>query len=103
MRKLLLIGAGLAVVGGGAAMAQMPPHGPNDDGPGDRGMGGRERMEMMGHMHHRDGGDDAARFRFKRGDMEIDIRCSDREPTQACVAGASALLDKLANAQPKTQ
>ncbi len=108
MRKLILIGAGVAVLaGGGVALAQMPPGGPDgpmSQGRGSQGMGPEgqhERWQMMEHMRqrHREGG--AAAFRFRKGDMEVGIRCSDREPTQVCVAAASALIDRLANTQPK--
>lgn len=110
MRKLLMIAVGMAALGGGVALAQMPPGGPDGQqgmqgmqgmhGMGQQGMGRHERWEMMEHEHDRHGGG-AAAFRFRKGDMEVGIKCSDREPTQACVSAASALLDKL-NAAPKT-
>ncbi len=143
MKKYLLIGTGIALLGGGAALAQMSPHdmdhGGMDHGGMDRGgmdrggmdrdgmdrdgmdrggmdRGGMDRMdgpgsrgpgmmpphewEMMHGRHH--GGGEAASFRFKRGDMEIGIKCSEREPTQVCVNAASMLLDKLNNAPTPT-
>lgn len=100
MKKILLVGAGLALfAGGGVAMAQMPPggqDGPGPHGPGP-GMGPRERMEMMQHMRMPPRG---AAFRFRRGDAEIDVRCAEREPMQACVAAATALMDKVTSLQP---
>ena len=94
MRKVFLIGTGLALLGGGGvALAQVPPGGP--DGM-ERDTGPHERMEMH-HMHMRPRG---AAFRFRKGDTEIDIRCAVREPMQACVAAASALMDKVSSMQP---
>lgn len=37
-----------------------------------------------------------ASFRIQRGDVRLGVRCAPNEPMQACVAAASALLDKVA-------
>lgn len=103
MKKFLLIGTGvLFLAGTGAAFAQMPPNGPGGD---EDHMGpphGPHMMEMMHHhweqMHHEeDNGAMAggAAFRFRRGDMEIGIKCAEEEPTFVCVRAAGMLLDKL--------
>jgi hypothetical protein len=98
MRKILLAGTGLMLLaGGGVALAQMPPGGPGGRG-GPDDMEAHGRMEMHHHMRMRPG----AAFRFRRGDAEIDVRCAVREPMQACVAAASALLDKVSSLPSKT-
>jgi hypothetical protein len=64
-------------------------------------------MRMMRRMHEREQGprpDPAAHFRFRRGDSEADIHCALQESMQACVAAASALIDKLQSVgQPQQQ
>ncbi len=103
MSKTVAAGAVLALLAGGAALAQAPagppPVGPGADGPP---RGGRE--EMGRHMQGPGGGmmmrmmhaSKAARFHFSRGENEVDIRCAADEPTKACVEAATTLLDKLA-------
>ncbi len=103
MRKVLLVGAGLAVLaGGGVAMAQMPPgpglNGPGPGGPGPRPPGMMEQHDRMA-MRMMQMASRSAAFRFKRGDTEIGIKCAADEPTQACVAAASALIDKIGQMQ----
>ena len=108
MKKLLLVGAGLAVLAGaGVAVAQAPapeaPRGPPGEGPGP-GMHEHMREHMRGPMGGMGGPPGmqmtkAARFHFSRGENQVDIRCAADEPTKACVDAASVLLDKL-NAQP---
>lgn len=59
-------------------------------------------MRMMREMRHREHGshpDPAAHFRLRRGDSEADIHCALQESMQACVAAATALIDKLQSAQ----
>ncbi len=94
MTRFILIGTCAAfLAGGGVALAQMPPAGPPGDGP----HGPMDGGGPMGHMqwrHHRQMAPGTA-FRFKKGDAEVGIRCSALEPVQACVSGASALIDKL--------
>ena len=99
MKKLLLVGAGLAVLAaGGVAVAQQPPGPPGGEGPpprpsmeeGGRQMHGHGPMGRMMQMSK------AAQFHFSRGDSRVDIRCAADEPTKACVDAAGALLDKLA-------
>lgn len=100
MRKYLLIGMGVALLAGaGAAFAQMGPGGPHGRDGMDRDRmdrfddgDGPDAMAMMHRMHHRHS--QGAAFRLKRGDMEIDVRCSPEEPMSACVNAASMLLDK---------
>ncbi|MDI3306617.1 MAG: hypothetical protein QJR07_05890 [Acetobacteraceae bacterium] len=110
----LAIGFGLAA---GPALAQpMPPgpgpgpgqQGPMAGGPGgpSGGMMGPGMMRKMQEMHHREHGprsDPAAHFRLRRGDSEVDIHCALQESMQACVAAASALIDKLQSAQQQQQ
>lgn len=92
MGKYLLIATGVAILSGtGAALAQMPP----GDGPG----GPEEHHERWRMMRHHHEGDGAAFFRFRRGDAEMDIKCPAMENVQACVAAASALMDKVASTQ----
>ncbi len=117
MKKFALLGASLGLLGGigvalaqpapppqplapapapmaapppgqGPGMAPPPPGGPRGPGMGPMGMERPHRPE-------------AARFRFERGDMEIDIRCADGESMQACVAAASTLIDKLSPNAPQ--
>ncbi|UFN47602.1 hypothetical protein LPC08_16475 [Roseomonas sp. OT10] len=119
MRKALFLGAALALFGAAqlataqtppapppAAQAESPPGGPGaaptpPGGPrfgghhmgGPRGPGGPHGPWM------RAGGPPpppAASFRIERGDVKIGVRCAPNEPMQACVAAASALLDKVA-------
>jgi hypothetical protein len=42
----------------------------------------------------------AARFHFRRGDVDVDIHCALREPMRNCVEAASALMDKLTGLTP---
>lgn len=58
-----------------------------------REMGGHRRMMMMAHIS-------AAVFRLRRGDTSIFIKCAENESTQACIAAAGTLLDKV-NPQPR--
>jgi hypothetical protein len=55
---------------------------------------GEHPMMMMSHTS-------AAIFRIRRGDTSIFIKCADSEPTQACVAAAGTLLDKLNPQTPR--
>ncbi|MDT7952001.1 MAG: hypothetical protein RQ966_10910 [Acetobacteraceae bacterium] len=98
MRKYLFLAAGLTLLTGtGVALAQNAPGGP-DGGPDQH----RERWGMM-HRPMR-GPDQAAFFRFRRGDAEIDIKCPASENLQSCVGAAGALMDKVSGMQqPKTQ
>ena len=43
----------------------------------------------------------AAIFHIRRGDTSIFIKCADSEPTQACIAAAGTLLDKLNPQTPR--
>lgn len=104
MKRYVLIGAGLMLLAGsGAALAQMPPGGPEgEDGPHHGPMGGpmMEHGPMMGgpmmrHWGHRGPMSGGAAFHFKKGDMEIGVRCSENEPTYACVQAVGELLGKL--------
>jgi hypothetical protein len=71
---------------------------------GQGGMEHGEGHEMAERMHHMEwmrehlAGDS---FRFRRGSNEIDVHCGAAEPVGACVAAASALLDKLASMRPE--
>jgi hypothetical protein len=49
---------------------------------------GEHPMMMMSHTG-------AAIFRIRRGDTSVFIKCADNEATQACIAAAGTLLDKL--------
>lgn len=114
MKKILMLGAGLALMGAtGVAMAQAPqppagappaaeaaPPPPPPGGPGMHGMRGPGRPGMMhGPGMHRFGPppppSKAASFSFQNGDMRIRIRCAEDEPMQNCVNAASALIDKV--------
>ncbi|MFT8243432.1 hypothetical protein [Roseomonas sp. BN140053] len=123
MRKIILLGAGLAALASfGSAMAQTPPAPvappggeaaprvepppPPPGGPGLRGPGpmGQGMGPGMGHGWGRGPRGfgpppprRAASFHVERGDMEIHIRCAETEPTRACVDAAGSLLDKIAS------
>ncbi len=85
------------------------PHGPGMPGmPGKPPRGGMQMMggpmgrEGMGHHHGwmRRGEEQQGRrrvFAFRRGDANIFIRCAADEPTHACAAAASMLIDKVAS------
>jgi hypothetical protein len=120
MNKLLMLGAGLALLGAaGVASAQPtsppsalsapqvqpapPPGGPDrpmppppPGGPRGPGMGDRPMGPMMAPPHSR-----AASFMLERGDASIHIHCAEGEPMQACVNAASALLDKVGGMTPR--
>jgi hypothetical protein len=125
MKKFLMLGAGMILMGAaGAAVAQNapppapapqaqadmpppPPGGPGMRGPGMRGHGGPGMMGMrgpggpeMGPHHFGPPPSKAASFAIERGDTRIRIRCAENEPMQACVNAASALLDKVNAATP---
>jgi hypothetical protein len=121
MKKILMLGAGLALMGAtGVALAQAPlppagappaaeapPSGAGPHGPGMmRGPGMHGRGMMPGMMHGpgpRAFGpppSKAASFSFQRGDMRIRIRCAENEPMQNCVNAASALMDKVGAMAP---
>jgi len=106
MKKILMLGVGLVMLGTtGVAMAQapQPPAGgppqvegaaprPEARGPGERGP---HRGPGM-HGPHRFGPPSkAASFSIQHGDTRIRIRCAENEPMQACVNAASALMDKV--------
>ncbi|MBC9177384.1 hypothetical protein [Pseudoroseomonas ludipueritiae] len=115
MKKILMLGAGLALMGAtSVAMAQAPqppaaapqtteaappppPGGPGMHRHGMRGPGGPGMMHGPG--PHRFGPppppSKAASFNFQNGDMRIRIRCAEDEPMQNCVNAASALIDKV--------
>ncbi|UPG72621.1 hypothetical protein MVG78_19480 [Roseomonas gilardii subsp. gilardii] len=117
MKKILLLGAGLALFGAaGMAIAQTPPppppggpqaerpQGPGgpggpggpEGGPGRHGWrGGPPMMRPMGPPPSR-----AASFMIERNGTEMRIRCAENESTQACVAAASTLIDKFNAANP---
>ncbi|MBE7183225.1 MAG: hypothetical protein INR68_02320 [Methylobacterium mesophilicum] len=38
----------------------------------------------------------AAEFRFKRGPLEVTVRCSELEPIKPCADAANQLMDKFA-------
>ncbi|PZR15255.1 MAG: hypothetical protein DI532_07770 [Azospirillum brasilense] len=117
MKKILLLGAGLALFGAaGMAIAQTPPPPPGGpqaerpQGPGGPGgpggpdggpgrhhgwRGGPPMMRPMGPPPSR-----AASFAIERNGTEMRIRCAENESTQACVAAASTLIDKFNAANP---
>ncbi len=129
MRKVLLVGAGMALLVGGTAFAQTPgPQGgppgqqsgpgfqggpPGSQGGPNGGPGGFEGHGpggppfMMGHrggpmrmfMHMMQEASQAARFHLRRGDAELDIKCAANEPMMACVTAANALLDSVGRNQ----
>jgi len=91
--------AGVALGAAGSAFSQTPPPDRPRGPDGDRGPGmWREHMEPghfgpgMRAMRHPPR---SAVFMMSRGDNRIMIKCSDDEPTRACVDAASALLDKF--------
>ena len=110
MKTWIAVGAGLALLAGGVAVAQTAggpppageaapfPGGPPDHGPmgGPDGMrhGPRGYMDRM--MRMRPPPSKAAHFLFRKEGATVAIKCADDEPTKACVDAASALLDKLA-------
>ena len=64
--------------------------------------------DMQGHMtppwrmHERAGNaNEAAHFRFRRGQAAIDVQCPRAESLQACVNAAGQLLDKIANVRER--
>ncbi len=109
----------LPLPNGGYAIAQQsdqangPEAGSGPHGPGMPGMPGkppRGGMQMMGGPMGREGmghhgwmrrGEEqqgrGAIFAFRRGDANIFIRCAADEPTHACAAAASMLIDKVAS------
>ncbi|EHM03027.1 hypothetical protein HMPREF9946_00518 [Acetobacteraceae bacterium AT-5844] len=123
MKKILMLGAGIVMLGvGGVAMAQapQPPAGappqaeaqaprPEGRGPGERGPRhagpgehGPRHHGMRGPHRFGPPPSKAASFMIERGDTRIRIRCAENEPMQACVAAASALLDKASTTvQPR--
>lgn len=86
MQKLLCTAAALALAAGPAFAQPPPPPGPH--GP----WGPKEQHEMMMRMMHERAGDS---FRFKKGDDEVDIHCSDQQPVQACVEAATRIMQQL--------
>lgn len=120
MRNLLLGGVAVTLVGWiGIADAQNAPtapsqtspqtaqpmaHGPMMPGMMGGEMPGREREEHWrgrfgeGSMMLRT---NAAIFRIRRGDTSVFIKCADNESTQACIAAAGTLLDKLNPQAPR--
>lgn len=124
MRKMLMLGAGMLLLGtSGLAVAQTatppgpppgaaatppppPPGGPaggpggGPGGPGRPGMGGPGMggpgmggPEMMMRPHRPPSR--AASFELERGETSISVRCAENETMQACVAAATAMLDKM--------
>lgn len=55
------------------------------------------RMGAMWRMHEHANANEAAHFRFRRGQAAIDVQCPQGEALQACVDAAGQLLDKIAN------
>jgi hypothetical protein len=107
MRKFLLTGGAIAFVGSMAHAQNAPGTSPQPT-QSERGpmtMRGMMGGEMPGHemgehsmmMSHTS----AAIVRIRRGDTSIFIKCADNEPTQACVAAAGTLLDKLNPQAPR--
>ncbi|MBO1073948.1 hypothetical protein [Roseomonas marmotae] len=118
MKKFLMLGAGIVMLGmSGVALAQAPtppanaPAAPQAEaerpdrpdradrhdrfGPGGRGPG---MMGMRGPHGQRGFGpppSDAASFSIRHGDTSLRVRCAEDESMQACVNAASALLDKV--------
>ena len=120
MFKVVTAGAGLGLlVSAGVALAQgapppdapPPPPPPGAHGPGPEGDMGRGPMNgyrpEMGYMRRAmmmrrmEDVTKAAHFRFRKGDMAIDVKCAADEPTKACTDATGALLDKLTAAAPK--
>ena len=143
MRKVLLVGAGLALLAGGTAFAQtsdgqgpqggppgppggppgqqggppgfqggppgfqggMPggpnggpgggPHGFDGHGPGHPPFMGPMAGPARMFMHMMRNASESARFHLRRGDAELDIKCSATEPMMACVNAANTLLDHV--------
>lgn len=114
MRTKVVAGALSVALFASSAWAQSPPPPPADmPGPTMGGMapppppGGmmREGRGPSGGMRHgpRDGRDGppppppskAAEFRFKRGPLEIRIRCAEEEPIKPCADAALTLMDKF--------
>jgi len=98
MRKFLLTGAAIVLAGSMAHAQNDPGSSPQPGQSSERGpmrmrgmMGGDEMGERRMMMPRTT----AAVFRLRRGDTSIFIKCADNEPTQACVAAAGTLLDKL--------
>ena len=108
MKKILMLGAGLVMMGtaGGAlAQAPQPPAGgppaaeaappPPPGGPGMFRPGMRGPGMMQGMHRHGPPPSKAASFNFQNGDMRIRIRCAEDESMQNCVNAASTLIDKV--------
>ena len=104
MKKVLMLGAGLALLRAtGVALAQPapapvppPPAQAQAEAPRPDGMRG---PGMHGRRHFGPPPSRAASFHIERGDTEVHIRCAENETMQACVAAASSLLDKVAPAR----
>ena len=101
MKKVLMLGAGLALMGAtGVALAQPapvpPPAQTQAEAPRPDGMRGGPGMHVRRHFGPPPSR--AASFHIERGDTEVHIRCAENETMQACVAAASSLLDKVAAA-----
>ena len=118
MFKVVTAAAGLGLLmSTGVALAQgapppdAPPPPPGAHGPGPEGDMGRGPMNgyrpEMGYMRRAmmmrrmEDVTKAAHFRFRKGDMAIDVKCAADEPTKACTDATGALLDKLTAAAPK--
>jgi len=107
MHKVLILAAGLALIGT-SAMSQSTSRDRDDysrghwyDGGYDRWDRGKDDMRRS----MRDDDDDQtgrnARFFVRNGDTQLRVVCGDRESTQACIDSALRLFDRV-QSQPRT-
>ena len=108
MRKFLLSGAAIALVGSMAHAQNAPGTSSQPSQSSEHGsmmmhgmMGGEMPGHEMGEHRMMMPRTTAAIFRIQRGDTSIFIKCADNEPTQACVAAAGTLLDKFSPQTPR--
>jgi hypothetical protein len=98
-------GIGLAQQNGedGYRPSQNDGYGANDRGGYGRQSQGRQNNPYLDRdTNAMMGGRRGARFRFRRGDSLIDIRCPQNEPLQDCVEAASRLMEKVRSLTPNT-
>ena len=80
-----------------SAMPNGPPPGPDADEAGPRGPKGPPGGPGL---RRPPPPSKAAHFRLRRGDMEVDAKCADDEPTKGCVDAVILLMDRMGAQKP---